>query len=149
MSGYVQFQETLNPFNNFNLTILVQKSVTKLCFYDILAHHFYRQLIFLLTFSPISSSSIATLRDDTPPVVIGCTQPVSYQLPFGDTTLQISWVEPRAIDNSGVTPRKIQSHQPGESFPAGTTQISYTFFDDAGNSAACTFSITVCKYVNF
>ena len=53
----------------------------------------------------------------------------------------VLWTEPTAIDNSGVTPAVTRSHQPGESFPIGTTIVRYTFTDQAGNFEICSFDI--------
>ncbi len=83
--------------------------------------------------------------DIIPPVVTGCPQSSSYQLPIGSTTLPITWVEPRATDNSGDTPSVDRSHRPGDTFPVGTTQVVYRFTDKAGNNAECTFTLTVGK----
>ncbi len=57
----------------------------------------------------------------------------------------VSWTEPTASDNSGVTPVVTQSHRPGQNFPIGTTQVSYSFNDLAGNPAVCSFTVTICK----
>src|SRR5690606_7444886 len=42
-------------------------------------------------------------------------------------------------DNVGVT----YSHQPGSIFPAGTTEITVTASDEAGNESICTFNVIV------
>ena len=64
--------------------------------------------------------------------------------------MNVPWIEPSATDNSGATPTLIaRSHQPGDSFPVGTTQVMYTFTDMAGNEATCTFSVTIGKSVMF
>ena len=59
------------------------------------------------------------------------------------TSRIVTWTEPTATDNSGMTPTVTQSHQPGDSFTVGITQVTYTFTDMAGNSAMCTFSVTI------
>ena len=41
------------------------------------------------------------------------------------------------------TPAVSLSHAPGSRFPLGTTAVNITATDDAGNSSACTFTITV------
>ena len=58
------------------------------------------------------------------------------------TSTTVTWIEPTATDNSGETPTVTQSHQPGDSFPLGTTQVSYRFTDMSGNEATCSFTIT-------
>ena len=59
--------------------------------------------------------------------------------------MNVPWTEPIANDNSGMTPTVTQSHQPGDSFPVGTTQVTYTFTDLTGNQAFCSFSVTIGK----
>ena len=61
---------------------------------------------------------------------------------LGTNSRVVTWTEPTATDDSGVTPTVVQSHSSGDMFPVGTTQVMYTFTDAAGNMAMCTFSIT-------
>ena len=61
--------------------------------------------------------------------------------------MNVPWNEPTATDNSGMIPTVTQSHLPGDSFPVGTTQVTYTFTDMAGNQATCSFSLTIGKSV--
>ena len=60
----------------------------------------------------------------------------------GTTSRVVTWIEPTAVDNSGGQPTVIRSHQPGSTFPVGTTQVTYTFRDAVGNEATCSFEIT-------
>ena len=60
---------------------------------------------------------------------------------IGTTNTAVTWTEPTATDNSGLTPTVTQSHQPGDSFPVGTTQVIYTFTDQSGNQAACQIEV--------
>ena len=59
----------------------------------------------------------------------------------GTTNAVVTWTEPTATDNSGMTATITQTHQPGDSFPVGTTQVTYTFTDQAGNRATCQFEV--------
>ena len=80
-------------------------------------------------------------QDTTPPMISGCPDPPAMILLPGMTSITVDWTEPTATDDSGMTPIVTQSHQSGDSFPAGTTQITYTFTDLAGNEALCTFTV--------
>ena len=80
--------------------------------------------------------------DTDPPVVIGCPSNVAVAAPSGTVTQPATWTEPTATDNSGMTPTVTQSHQPGDSFPIGMTQVTYTFQDPSGNDATCQFTVT-------
>ena len=57
--------------------------------------------------------------------------------------MTVTWTEPIATDNSGMTPTVTQTHQPGDRFPVGTTRVTYTFSDIAGNQAMCFFMVTL------
>ena len=80
--------------------------------------------------------------DDVAPMIFGCpnsdTYPVSCRVP----ARTVNWIPPTATDNSGGIPAVTTTHQPGESFPVGTTPVVYTFTDSEGNSAQCTFTVT-------
>ncbi len=70
-------------------------------------------------------------------MILGCPDDISLS-----SVQEVFWTEPTATDNSGVTPRLIQSHFPGTIFPMGITRVLYLFTDMAGNEAQCTFTIT-------
>ncbi len=79
--------------------------------------------------------------DNTIPVVTNCPQPDPVTVPSGTTSAVVTWQEPTATDDSGLPPSVTQSHQSGDSFPIGTTSVVYTFTDQTGNEAMCTFSV--------
>ena len=83
--------------------------------------------------------------DTTPPEVSNCPDSRTSEVPFGTPSLVVTWFEPTATDDSGQTPRVMTTHQPGDTFPVGTTRVMYTFTDGSGNQAACRFTITVGK----
>ena len=68
-------------------------------------------------------------------------------LPLGITLA--NWTEPTATDNSGNLLNVIKSHEPGTSFTEGNTTVSYTFTDEAGNPAVCSFLVTVAHGRSF
>ena len=70
---------------------------------------------------------------------------VTYQVPFGTPSRAVTWIEPTASDNSGRTPARTSSDRPGDTFNVGSTQVTYTFSDQAGNSAMCMFTIIIGK----
>ncbi len=88
------------------------------------------------------------VADHTAPVVTGCPANITVQTGAGATSCDAVaiWTEPTATDNctasNGLTWTK--SHTPGSVFPVGTTAVTYTAHDLAGNvSATCTFNVTV------
>ncbi|RUS81443.1 hypothetical protein EGW08_010783, partial [Elysia chlorotica] len=54
----------------------------------------------------------------------------------------ITWQTPIALDNT-KEPTVTASHQPMSEFSIGTTQVTYTAMDAAGNRAVCTFNVTL------
>jgi len=57
---------------------------------------------------------------------------------------RINWTVPQATDNSGVTPTfEASGKNPGDVFPKGIYSVKYTFTDDSGNSAKCSFQVIV------
>ncbi len=84
--------------------------------------------------------------DTTPPIVHGCPEPLIFTAPLGRTSAILTWTEPTATDYSNMTPVVTQSHQPGDSFTLGVTQVFYVFRDMAGNQATCFFTVTVGNY---
>ena len=59
-----------------------------------------------------------------------------------DCTKKVYWTPPIATDNCG-TPSITSSHDPGDSFSPGMTVVTYTATDNCGNTAVCTFKVTV------
>ncbi|PIK56482.1 putative hyalin [Apostichopus japonicus] len=80
--------------------------------------------------------------DDTPPDVT-CIQDITRIVTIDSTGTTVSWTEPTATDNSGVVSLQSRSHAPGEFFSTGTTQVTYIFVDPSGQTAFCSFTVTV------
>lgn len=83
------------------------------------------------------------VNDLTPPVISGC--PSSNVVVFTSASscnANATWTAPTASDLcSGVT--LTSSHSPGAMFPLGTTTVTYTATDQAGNIASCSFNVLV------
>ena len=87
--------------------------------------------------------------DTIQPVIQFCPQPITREIPIGVTSVDVTWTPPTAFDNSGQTPTVQSTHQPGNTFTVGTSTVSYTFTDAAGNPATCSFQVTVVSGKNF
>ncbi|XP_072028540.1 uncharacterized protein [Amphiura filiformis] len=83
--------------------------------------------------------------DMTPPVVTGCPDSIFEAAPHEDSSVAVLWIEPTATDDSGVAPRHAQTHTPGQHFPIGVTTVRYSFSDDLGNIASCSFNINITR----
>ena len=86
--------------------------------------------------------------DSNPPVVSNCPQSTTYMVSVGISMRQVTWLEPTATDDCTASPTVFRTHNSGDNFPIGVTQVRYLFTDDAGNQGTCTFTITG-KYVKF
>lgn len=89
-----------------------------------------------------SCTAQLTVSDNLPPVFVNCPANISVSATAGQTSAAVTWVAPTATDNcSGVI--LTSSHQPGAIFPCGNTTVIYTARDGCGNTATCSFTVTV------
>ena len=58
-------------------------------------------------------------------------------------TAAVSWTPPTASDNSGEAVTLTSDYTPGDTFPTGTTTVTYTATDSYGNIATSTFNVVV------
>ena len=79
-------------------------------------------------------------------MIIGCPEIVMVTADAGQDSAIVTWTEPRATDDSGVTPSQSKTHEPGSSFTVGTTTtVTYVFSDASGNRANCIFDVIVSR----
>lgn len=86
--------------------------------------------------------TVNVIQDTIPPVISGCPVDITVTATNSNCAEAVSWNAPTASDNcllSSLT----GSHNSGDVFPLGTTTITYTATDDAGNSSICSFNVTV------
>ena len=82
-----------------------------------------------------------TVIEEIPPVIYDC--PANITVNDGGTgSVAVSWTPPTADDNCG-TPSLTSTHDPNDTFPVGTTTVTYTAEDSAGNTATCNFDVMV------
>ena len=83
--------------------------------------------------------------DTQMPTIMNCPGDITATVANAAATTAVQWTPPTATDN--VTPDNLititPTHSPGDSFGFGTTTVGYTFRDQAGNEAVCTFMVTV------
>jgi len=90
----------------------------------------------------VTASFNVTVEDTEAPVISGMPANITETLTGGLCTQAVTWAEPTATDNcGGVT--LTATALPGDSFPAGSTRVTYTATDDAGNTATATFTVTL------
>ena len=82
-----------------------------------------------------------TIVDTESPVIHNCPSDITQSADPGEPYATVAWIVPTETDNVGAT--LTDSAEPGSTFPFGVTTAVYMVTDAAGNSAVCTFSITV------
>ncbi|NOR29025.1 MAG: HYR domain-containing protein, partial [Lutibacter sp.] len=84
--------------------------------------------------------------DNQKPVISSCPTNISQGVDAGQCDAVVNWVEPTATDNCTFEGSLtwIKSHNPGDTFPVGTTTVTYTTTDEVGNiSNPCVFDVVV------
>jgi hypothetical protein len=83
-----------------------------------------------------------TVTDITDPVISGCPVDINTTADNNYCGANVSWTAPTASDNCpGVV--LTSTHNPGDSFPLGTTTVTYTATDASGLTDICTFDVIV------
>lgn len=83
-----------------------------------------------------------SVADNQAPI-IACPNDISAVVPHNTKVAKVTWDAPSASDSSGVKPSVTVSKQSGAEFPIGTTVVTATATDAAGNTARCTFQLFV------
>ncbi|XP_072045209.1 hyalin-like [Amphiura filiformis] len=85
--------------------------------------------------------------DKTSSKIFNCPSNIVARVEPGKDATTVTWSEPFAINLSAAT--KISStHESNESFPIGSTQVTYTFEQPDGYKELCNFTVTVLKHEN-
>lgn len=85
-------------------------------------------------------------NDAIPPTITGCLSDQVVNISGPSCTRIVSWGAPAATDNCALL-SLISTHPSGSAFPKGTTTVTYTATDVAGNTSSCSFNITVVDNV--
>ncbi len=83
--------------------------------------------------------------DQTPPVISGCPTNITVNADAGDCTAVVSWTEPTAADTCCLDTFVLTS-LPSDTFPSGSTLVTYTATDCCGNVSTCEFYVNVDPY---
>ncbi|XP_038074659.1 mucin-3A-like isoform X2 [Patiria miniata] len=87
--------------------------------------------------------SVNIINDATAPVFVGCPSDVGATAPPGQNQATASWTPPTATDDSGEPVNLQTTHEPPTLFNLGMTTVTYTAFDNYGNSDTCSFVVDV------
>ncbi|XP_071942960.1 hyalin-like [Antedon mediterranea] len=73
-----------------------------------------------------------------------CPPAIATTTDGSDKSVNVIWTDPIVIDNSGEDITPTSKYNPGNNeFVIGSTDVIYDAVDSSGNSATCTFTITV------
>ena len=88
---------------------------------------------------PITLTGLDTVK----PIFINCPENITKNISTG-TTAVVTYTEPDAVDNCSVPNiTRTSGLASGAAFPVGATIVTYTAVDGKGNSASCSFIVTV------
>ena len=90
-----------------------------------------------------------TVTDNAPPVISDCPADITVNASGGSCDAVATWTPPTGYDDCAGNITPTATHTPGDTFPSGTTTVTYTFDDGAGNVATCEFDVTVLGYNDF
>jgi hypothetical protein len=89
-----------------------------------------------------SATQVVTVVDNTAPAIT-CPPDITLE-PTCPTGAIATWTEPVGTDNCpGTTTTQTAGLVNGSVFPVGTTTVTYMARDASGNTASCSFSVTV------
>lgn len=84
-----------------------------------------------------------TVIDNIDPTFTSCPANISQNASAGLCSAVVSWAAPLASDNCSATVTQTSGSISGSTFPVGIHSILYTATDPSGNTATCTFTVTV------
>ncbi len=88
-----------------------------------------------------TAEQIVTVEDNEDPVIAGCPADISVTANDDYCGNTVTWSSPTVTDNCSVTLNG--THSSGDFFAVGTTTVTYTAEDVAGNTVTCSFNVTV------
>ncbi len=81
------------------------------------------------------------VTDNEVPAISGCPSTINANNDNGACGAIVNWTPPTYTDNCGAT--MTSTHNPGDFFPVGTTTVTYTVTDGAGNVSTCIFDVVI------
>ena len=88
-------------------------------------------------------SFVVTVNDTEDPVFSNCPGNISVSNDSGQCGADVAWTPPTLSDNCPAVSSN-SSHNSGDFFPVGSTTVTYSGSDAAGNNASnCSFVVTV------
>ncbi|MCB9185393.1 MAG: HYR domain-containing protein, partial [Flavobacteriales bacterium] len=85
--------------------------------------------------------AVITVLDTISPIIVGCPNDTLIEPNSNDCSPVVTWPEPTVSDNCTAT--LSSNFSSGDSFPVGTTTVVYDAEDESGNTASCSFDVTI------
>jgi hypothetical protein len=90
-----------------------------------------------------ATCSFTVTVNDTQPPSITCPANITQNTPAGQCSAMVTYASPMVSDNCPGMGSPTCSPASGSTFPVGTTTVTCTVSDAMGNTASCTFTVTV------
>ena len=100
-------------------------------------------LLFISFFSVKSYTQLPSCTQDTTPPELTCSDGIEVTGEPYACAASVIWMPPLATDNCDSITVVSSNFSPGDWFPIGTTIVSYAAIDSSGNTAECSFDVTV------
>lgn len=81
---------------------------------------------------------------DTESPIVNCPNDTMILVPTGTMMQAVNYTTPVPMDNCNVASFS-ESHNSGDEFPVGTTTVTYSATDNAGNNTSCDFDINIVE----
>jgi HYR domain. len=92
--------------------------------------------------SGMFDSDITLIYDDVAPAILNLRSDTTIKIAQGETQATLSWIEPTAKDSFGIA-SFTSNYSPGANFNIGSTVVTYTAVDSAGNQTQASFTVKV------
>ncbi len=90
----------------------------------------------------VTCSFNVNVVDNAAPVITGCPANITVSANASCQAV-VSWTAPTFTDNCAGVVTITSSHNPGNTFPIGNTEVKYTGTDSQGNVSVCAFNVIV------
>jgi hypothetical protein len=91
----------------------------------------------------LAQLGFADIIDLEPPIISNCPSDIQVEAADGTTGNTVTWIPPTATDNIAIISTSEPSISSGQYLDSGVYEAVYTFTDGAGNTAVCSFQISV------